>query len=191
MCPRGGDTSSSSTDTNRAVIWKEFEVGKLFNIHPTKAYKLTNADLFDEEGKNPVVVNSSFNNGIGGYTKLKCTENAGIITFSDTTSADSIFYQDQDFVGYPHVQGMYPVGQDKDMWNSYSLRFFATVFRSKAISMGFDYSNKFTRETASKLKVKLPVTSDEKINHQFMEFYMKTLEANSKTQFNLLLRTLS
>ena len=38
--------------------WGEFVVGNLFNIKPTKAYKLTNAELLDG-GENPVVVNSA------------------------------------------------------------------------------------------------------------------------------------
>ena len=51
-------------DTNS---WKPFVVGELFDIHPTKAYKMTNAQLMDD-GDNPVVVNSSYTNGIGGYS---------------------------------------------------------------------------------------------------------------------------
>ncbi len=80
--------------------WKEFSIGELFDIHPTKAYKLTNSDLMSTDGKNPIVVNSSFNNGIGGYTNQDNTEKGGIVTFSDTTSAEAIFYQKKDFVGY-------------------------------------------------------------------------------------------
>jgi hypothetical protein len=88
--------------------WKDFEVGSLFDIHQTKAYKLTNSFLFAEDGINPVVVNSSYNNGIGGYTNLPVTEEGGVITFSDTSSVDTIFYQPNPFIGYPHIQGMYP-----------------------------------------------------------------------------------
>lgn len=31
--------------------YKQFRVGDLFDIHPTKAYKGNNSDLFDENGK--------------------------------------------------------------------------------------------------------------------------------------------
>ena len=44
--------------------WKAFKIGSMFDIHPTKAYKLTNSRLFEDGGSNPVVVNSSYNNGI-------------------------------------------------------------------------------------------------------------------------------
>ena len=30
--------------------WGSFPVGKLFDIHPTKAYKLTNSSLMEEDG---------------------------------------------------------------------------------------------------------------------------------------------
>ena len=71
--------------------------------------------MFDLNGITPVVANSSQNNGIGGYTNKKPTEDGGIITFSDTTTSDSIFYQSSPFVGYPHVQGLYPL-KNKDIW---------------------------------------------------------------------------
>ena len=125
--------------------WKEFKIGDLFDIHPTKSYKMNNSSLMTEDGINPVVVNSCYNNGIGGYTNYECTESGNMITFSDTTSADSIFYQKNSFVGYPHVQGMYPIGEYKDKWSEYIYLFFVTLFREKAIDLNYDYVNKFTR----------------------------------------------
>lgn len=156
--------------------WENFKIGNLFDIHPTKAYKFTNAQLFEEDGKNPVIVNSSYNNGIGGYTNLDCTEKAGIITFSDTTSADAIFYQENNFVGYSHVQGMYPIGLYKDKWSKYSLLFFVSVFKNKAYSLGFDYVNKFTRDAAKEISIKLPATDSGEPDFSYMEQYMKNLE---------------
>lgn len=40
--------------------WKEFLIGDLFDIHPTKAYKKINIELFEEDGANPVIVNTGF-----------------------------------------------------------------------------------------------------------------------------------
>ena len=156
--------------------WGTFPIGELFDIHPTKAYKLTNSLLMEEDGANPIVVNSSFNNGIGGYTNQKNTEKGGIITFSDTTSADAIFFQESDFVGYPHVQGMYPIGEFKDKWTRYSLLFFVSVFRNRAIGLNYDYVNKFTRESAKKIRIKVPVDETGNPDFSYMESYMKNLE---------------
>lgn len=160
--------------------WKEFKIGDLFDIHPTKAYKMNNSSLLAEDGINPVVVNSCYNNGIGGYTNYDSTEEGNMITFSDTTSADSIFYQKDNFVGYSHVQGMYPIGKYEDKWNVYSYLFFITLFRKKAINLNYDYVNKFTRESARKIMIKLPVDNKDNPDWNYMERYMKNIEEQSR-----------
>lgn len=160
--------------------WKEFKIGDLFDIHPTKAYKMNNSSLLAEDGINPVVVNSCYNNGIGGYTNYECTESGNMITFSDTTSANSIFYQKDNFVGYPHVQGMYPIGKYKDKWSEYTYLFFVTLFREKAINLNYDYVNKFTRESAKEIMIKLPVDNKDNPDWNYMERYMKNIEEQSR-----------
>ena len=65
---------------------REFRCGDLFDIHPTKAYKMSNGELYQTNGNSPVLSNSSVDNGIGGYCGLDTTENGKIITFSDTTT---------------------------------------------------------------------------------------------------------
>lgn len=154
--------------------WKPFIVGELFDIHPTKAYKMTNAQLMDD-GDNPVVVNSSYNNGIGGYSSQVVTEKGGMITFSDTTTADAIFYQPNDFVGYPHVQGMYPKGAYAANWKEPQLLFFVAAFRKAAVIRGFDYAYKFTREIASCMEVPLPVDASGEPNWAYMDEYMSAV----------------
>lgn len=127
-------------DTTKHMInvsnWKKFKVRDLFDIHPTSAYKMTNKELMNDDGINPVIVNSGFNNGVGGYTNQKCTENAGVITFTDTAakSSESFFFQDVDFVGYPHVQGMYCKNH---ALNEYEGKFIATILRSAAGKFDF------------------------------------------------------
>lgn len=140
-----------SIDTSE---WKEFVIGDLFDIHPTKAYKKINIELFEEDGTNPVVVNTGFNNGIGGYANLDCTEQAGTITFTDTAakSTDSFFYQEKDFIGYPHVQGMY---SKTHKWTRNEGLFLNSVIKS-ILSGQYDFIRKLTRAEMLKLKVKLP-----------------------------------
>ena len=157
--------------------WSEFIIGDLFDIHPTKAYKLTNSYLFEDNGVNPVVVNSSFNNGIGGYTNQPTTENGNIITFSDTTTATAMFYQEKPFVGYAHVQGMYPIGKYKDQWTKNTLLFFLSVFKKRAINSNIDYVNKFTRESAKEMRIMLPVDKTGNPDFAYMESYMRNLES--------------
>ena len=161
--------------------WGGFRVGDLFEIKPTKSYKMRNADLLDG-GNTPVVVNSAFNNGIGGFTTQEPTEKGGIITFSDTVDANTIFYQEKPFAGYSHVQGVYPVGEWANEWDKYSLLFFASCFKSTALRYGFDYSNKFRRDVALELKVLLPQTPDHTPDFDYMEDYMKNLTEKAKNK---------
>ena len=138
--------------------WKKFKVSDFFDIHPTKAYSLTNAQLLDG-GDNPVLANSRYNNGIGGFSSLKTTEPGNMITFSDTVDASTIFYQENPFIGYSHVQGLYEKGKYKGKWDKNSLLFFVVVLRRAAKIKGFDYDVKFRRDIALKLDVYLPVDS--------------------------------
>ena len=155
--------------------WKNFKVGVLFDIHPTKNYGLNNNKLFEVEGDTPVVVNSSYNNGIGGYVDLPATEEGKIITFSDTTSSDAIFYQPNPFIGYSHVQGMYPRCMN---WTEKSLLFFLTVFKKVASNSHFDYVNKFNRKNAAELLVPLPIDSNGNIHYKYMEKFIDNFEPN-------------
>lgn len=164
--------------------WHDFRVGDLFDIKPTKSYKLTNAKLLDG-GTTPVVVNSAYNNGIGGYSSLPSTEKGGMITFSDTVDANTIFYQANDFIGYSHVQGLYPIGMLADCWNENRLLFFVCVFRKAAFTKGFDYGNKFRRDIAVDLIIKLPVSEGDKPDWEFMEHYVQ--ETMSKVNKDFLL----
>lgn len=156
--------------------WNEYKIEELFDIHPTNHYNMTNSNLFMKEGSIPVIVNSSYNNGVGGYVSLLPTEKGGIITFSDTTDANSIFYQPNDFIGYSHVQGMYP--KFKNVTNNI-MRFIATIFKIKALTMGYDYANKFRRDIAEKLKIKLPSKKGEP-DWEYMESYMKNIMQDSE-----------
>lgn len=169
--------------------WGDFVVGDLFEIHPTKTIKnkkgkvLSNKDLFDD-GSNPVVVNSAYNNGVGGYTSKDTTEKGGMITFSDTVDANTIFYQNKDFVGYSHVQGLYPIGNYKEKWTEKSLQFFATMFRCTALNKGFNFGNKFRRDVAVTLKVKLPIDINGEPDWVYMEEYMQAIEISVNTSLS-------
>lgn len=162
---------------------KKFRIGDLFDIHPTKAYKLNNYELFATQGVTPVLSNSSSDNGIGGYCGLEPTEEGKIITFSDTTTgADTMFYQSKPFIGYPHVQGMYP--HNYKVWNEKRYLYVISSIR-KASGSGWSYAVKFNRALVCELMVELPVIESSDPNHeytvddidwQYMEDRIKELE---------------
>ncbi|EJB36138.1 type IIS restriction enzyme protein [Helicobacter pylori NQ4161] len=138
-----------------AIKWGEFKLGDLFEIRPTKAYNLTNPHLFDSNAKNPVVTNSSLNNGISGYSSLEPTEKGNQITYSDTTTSEGIFYQKRPFIGYSHVQGLYPL-KYHEFWNEKTLLYIVVAFKKVACGC-FDYGNKFNRKIASEMLIQLPL----------------------------------
>lgn len=146
-------------------MFKKYRVGDLFDIHPTNAYKMSNADLYLTEGSTPVLSNSSTNNGIGGYSGLEPTEKGGIITFSDTTTGgDTMFYQADDFIGYPHVQGMYPFIADK--WDEKCSLYAISTIR-KAAGDGWSYAVKFNRALVRELMIELPVIENSNLDHKY------------------------
>ena len=155
---------------NNKINYKKEKIGKLFDIHPTKNYGYTNRKLYETKGFTPVLSNSSLNNGIGGYVNLQPKEKGNMITFSDTTlGAETIFYQPIDFIGYSHVQGLYPY--ESELWTENSLLYFVAVFK-KASGTQFDYSTKFNRDVVSDIFVELPISSDGSIDFAFMNNYI-------------------
>ncbi len=163
---RGGNTPCGLT-------WQSFKLGDLFEIRPTKAYKLTNSHLFDNSAKNPVVTNSSLNNGISGYSSLEPTEKGNQITYSDTTTSEGIFYQKRPFIGYSHVQGLYPL-KYHEFWNEKTLLYIVTAFKKVACGR-FNYGNKFNRKIASGMPIFLPTNQHGEIDFHFMHTLINAL----------------
>lgn len=153
------------------VEWGEYRLGDLFEIRPTKAYKYTNRDLFSFSGDTPVVTNTSLNNGISGTVGLDPTEAGGIITYSDTTTSDAIFYQPYPFVGYSHIQGLYPKNRE---WSKNALLYVVVSFRKSSNGL-FDYGNKFNRAIASDMSIALP-TREGEIDFVCMETLISAIQ---------------
>lgn len=133
--------------------WKDFKIGKMFKIYPTKDYKgMSNTDLNDG-GSIPVIANSAMNNGINGFSTLEPTEDGGIITFSDTTEDNTFFYQPDPFIGFAHVQGMHECGGHH--WTEKQLLFLTTILTFANYDL-FNYGRKMRRDTISNSSIKLP-----------------------------------
>ena len=156
-----------------SISFGKIKIGDLFDIHPTAAYKLNNKELSKTPGTIPVLSNSSVNNGIGGYCGMQPTEQGNIITFSDTTTgSNTMFYQENPFIGYPHVQGMYPIGFQLDR---YKAEFLISLIR-KATGDGFSYANKFRRDIVANTVISLPINNDGSINWEYIYIYIRAVE---------------
>ena len=153
--------------------WGEFKLGDLFDINPTKYYRLQNEEIMSENGNVPLISNSSTDNGVMGFSNLKANNKGNTITCSDTTlGADTMFYQQNDFIGYSHIQHLVP--KIKPFNKS-----IASVIISAckvSTSKQYDYGNKFNRESMNKTKIQLP-TKNGKIDFEFIESFIAELEA--------------
>jgi hypothetical protein len=86
---------------------QEFEIQSLFDVSPSKAYKMNDDDILTENGKTPYVSNQSQNNGYIGRSNLEPLNPANVITLSDTWQSErTIFYQPTKFIGKSHLQVM-------------------------------------------------------------------------------------
>lgn len=155
------------------INWGSFNIGEMFDIKPTKNYGLSNGKLLEAAGSIPVVSNTSLNNGITAYVGLKPTEKGNIITFSDTTTDEAIFYQPDDFVGYSHVQGMHKKFKENISKNHYL--FIVAAFKI-AIKGKYSYGSKFNRDNAAKESIQLPVKADNTPDYNYMNLIISAVQ---------------
>ena len=140
--------------------WQEYKISQLFGVRPSKYVRengkvVSNRKLLDD-GPNPVVVNSSVNNGIGGTTSYEPTEHGNVITYSDTVDGNTIFYQAKPFVGYSHVKVMEP----KEKRNPAEMIFLTAVIGRRLSDGNYDYTNKMTTNRVLNTTIMLPALSD-------------------------------
>lgn len=157
------------------VEWKEFEIDKLFNVYPSKSYSALNDDkILDKNGKTPYVSNQSQNNGYIGWSNLEPLNNENVITLSDTWQSErTIFYQPKAFIGKSHLQVMSPYS---DKFDKYTAWFIISSFRKSILGMNYDYGTKFNREKIKTTKIQLPVSTDGKIDYEFMSNLTKAMQ---------------
>lgn len=148
-------------------------LGNLFEINPTKYYRLENEEILSENGNVPLVSNSSVDNGVMGFSLLSALNKGNTLTCSDTTlGADTMFYQERDFIGYSHIQHLVPKFQH---FNKAIAEFIIAACRMST-SKKYDYGNKFNRDAMNETLIQLP-QKDNEIDFDFMESFIAELEA--------------
>lgn len=156
-----------------SVEWGEFQLGDLFEINPTKYYRLSNEEIMAGNGKVPLVSNGTANNGVMGFSELASNNKGNTITCSDTTiGADTMFYQEHDFIGYSHIQHFVPKFKP---FNRAVAHIIITSVRMATARL-YDYGTKFNRVAMRNTKIQLPVKNGQ-LNLDFMENFTAELEA--------------
>ena len=170
---RIGKVNTPLNEKLKSVEWGEFKLGDLFEIKPTKYYRLQNEEIISKNGNVPLVSNSSIENGVMGFSNLKPLNKGNTLTCSDTTlGADTMFYQQKDFIGYSHIQHLVP------KFKPFNKEIASAIISAciVATSKKYDYGNKFNRDAMNKTIIHLP-TKNGKIDFEFMESFIAELEA--------------
>ncbi|WP_303994755.1 restriction endonuclease subunit S [Ruminococcus bromii] len=167
--------NASLNEKLRAVKWGEYKLGDLFEINPTKYYRLANDKILSKSGITPLVSNASIANGVMGFSNLNPLNKGNSLSCSDTTlGAETMYYQKIDYIGYQHIQSLIP---KFDRFNS-AIAFFIISASHAATSNGqYDYGHKFNRKSMRKTVIFLPICDDGSIDFDFMESFIAELEA--------------
>ena len=152
--------------------WEEFSLGSLFEINPTKYYKLKNEQIISKNGNVPLISNSSTDNGVMGFSNLTPLNLGNTMTCSDTTlGADTMFYQENDFIGYSHIQNLVPKFEE---FNKLIASFIITSSKVATLKQ-YDYGNKFNRDAMNKTKIHLPSYTNQP-NYSLMESFISVIQ---------------
>lgn len=162
------------------VEWGEFRLGDLFDINPSKYYRLTNEEILSSKGNVPLISNTSINNGVMGFSCLKANNKGNTITCSDTTlGAETMFYQSIDFIGYSHIQYLVP------KFKPFNKAIAHIIISACKVSTAnkYDYGNKFNRDAINNTIILLP-SHNNQIDFEFIENFISELEAERLSKLN-------
>lgn len=127
-----------------------------------------------------MISNQSVNNGVMGFSELRALNDGNTITCSDTTiGTETMFYQEENFIGYSHIQHFVPKFSP---FNKKIAAFIISMCRI-ATKNKYDYGNKFNRNVMNKTKIQLPTKNGE-IDYEFMESFIAELEARHIAELN-------
>ena len=120
-----------------------------------------------------------------GFSSLKPLNCGNTITCSDTTvGAETMFHQENDFIGYSHIQHFVPKFEP---FNKRIAEFIISSCRIATSNKYYDYGHKFNREEMNKTKIQLPI-KDGEIDFDFMESFIAELEAQRIAELSAYLK---
>ncbi len=94
------------------------------------------------------------------------------LTCSDTTlGADTMFYQENDFIGYSHIQHLVPKFEP---FNKVIANFIISASRVST-SKQYDYGTKFNRVAMNNTKIQLPAHNNQP-HYALMETFISAIQ---------------
>lgn len=154
----------------KGVSMASFRIGDLFDVNSSK--KKYNANVIKFGGKYPYVARGSSNNGIRGFiTESEEFLNAQkTISFGQDTA--TIFYQEKPYFTGDKIKILtYKYGELNQELACYLIASMKRVFNN--FSWG---QNSFNENVIKNTSIKLPIHSNNEIDFEFMENYIKAIE---------------
>lgn len=157
--------------------WKEFKLSKIIpDIHNAKAYN--NSDLMDSDTDDYVlyITRTDSKNGVSRYVAnedYEGLEEANAITIGDTTA--TIYFQDRPFIAGPHI-----IILRAPWFNKYTGLFLVSILNMEKDKYPI-FGRSFSKDLIRNTKVLLPVDKNGHPDYNYMEEYMKSLNADVTT----------
>lgn len=150
------------------IKWKAFKIGNIFVC--SRGKRLTKSD--QSHGDIPFVSSTARNNGIGALISIpskryRCFEN--FIGVNNSGSIGAAFYHQRSAIVSDHVTAL-----TNNKLNAYNGVFLATVI-TKSLIKKFSFNHEISDKLMDQQRIMLPVDSDNLLNWQFMEDYIKSL----------------
>ena len=121
-----------------------------------------------------------------GFSNLEPNNKGNTITCSDTTLwAETMYYQESDFIGYSHIQHLVPKFEP---FNKSIASVIISACRVSTSNSKYDYGNKFNRNAMNNTKIQLPTKNGE-IDFDFMDRFVAELEAERVAELEAYLTT--
>lgn len=152
--------------------WKEFRLGDLFSeMYKAEAHVKSELECYDVPSDNTIrfISRTEMNNGCDCYVlnnDLSGIEEGNAIAIGDTTA--TCFYQGEDFVCGDHM-----VICRADWINLHTALFIISILKQEKYK--YSYGRAFKMELISNTMLKLPATTDNTPDWDYMEQYIKSL----------------
>lgn len=161
-------------ESEKIVFWEFYlwwENG-LFDINPTKYYKLSNDEIISENWNIPLVTNSSVDNWVMWFSNLDSLNIWNTLTCSDTTMwAETMYYQANNFIWYSHIQHLVPKFDNFTR----NIAFFIITSSRIATNKKYNYWNKFNRDAMNNTLIQLPIKNN-KPDYKLIETLISAIQ---------------
>lgn len=145
---------------------KMFAIEDIFSVKSSR-YPRKESES-DTSGTVRVISNSARDNGVKGYSNLPASNPGNVLTLSSTTNENKVFYQDQPFIGFPHLVVLTPKKEIICEFNKFIGLYFVGEIQ-KAKRGRYNYNSKLNNKEIKKLMISVPVTNGNEIDCKYME----------------------